>query len=87
MPIKKSGTSNRLNPLASAEGRTPATYTGNGTPAEGKADEEENSEPTATSCIGGGGSSRRNDANRQSHTDELPLDLDTETLSRLTARR
>ena len=38
---KKSGTRNRRNPLASAEDRTPATHTGNGTPAEGEVDEEE----------------------------------------------
>jgi Ino eighty subunit 2 len=41
---KKSGTRNRRNPLASAEDRTPATHTGNGTPAEGEVDEEESGE-------------------------------------------
>jgi Ino eighty subunit 2 len=45
--LKKSGTRNRRNPLASAEDRTPATHTGNGTPAEGEVDEEENGETTA----------------------------------------
>ena len=54
---KKSGTRNRQSPLASAEDRTPATYTGNGTPAEGEVDEEENVE-TAAAVIGGGGSGR-----------------------------
>ena len=44
---KKSGTRNRRNPLASAEDRTPATYTGNGTPAEGEVDEDENGENAA----------------------------------------
>jgi len=40
---KKSGTRNRRNPLASAEDRTPATHTGgNGTPAEGEMEEDEN---------------------------------------------
>ena len=38
---KKSGTRNRRNALASAEDRTPATQTGNGTPAEGDPEEEE----------------------------------------------
>jgi Ino eighty subunit 2 len=41
---KKSGTRNRRNPLASAEDRTPATHTGNGTPAEGEVDEDESGE-------------------------------------------
>jgi Ino eighty subunit 2 len=41
---KKSGTRNRRNPLASAEDRTPATHTGNGTPAEGEMDEDESGE-------------------------------------------
>jgi Ino eighty subunit 2 len=41
---KKSGTRNRRNPLASAEDRTPATHTGNGTPAEGEVDEDKNVE-------------------------------------------
>ncbi len=44
---KKSGTRNRRNPLASAEDRTPATHTGNGTPAEGEVDEEESGEVAA----------------------------------------
>ncbi|KAH9058246.1 hypothetical protein EDB87DRAFT_1743814 [Lactarius vividus] len=38
---KKSGTRNRRNALATAEDRTPATQTGNGTPAEGEPEEEE----------------------------------------------
>ena len=38
---KKSGARNRRNPLASAEDRTPAPHTGDGTPAEGEVDEEE----------------------------------------------
>ena len=41
---KKSGTRNRRNALASADDRTPATQTGNGTPAEGEPEEEENGE-------------------------------------------
>jgi Ino eighty subunit 2 len=41
---KKSGTRNRRNALASAEDRTPATQTGNGTPAEGEPEEEESGE-------------------------------------------
>jgi len=41
---KKSGTRNRRNALASAEDRTPATQTGNGTPAEGELEEEESGE-------------------------------------------
>jgi Ino eighty subunit 2 len=41
---KKSGTRNKRNPLASAEDRTPATHTGNGTPAEGEVDEDESGE-------------------------------------------
>jgi Ino eighty subunit 2 len=45
---KKSGTRNRRNPLATAEDRTPATHTGNGTPAEGEVDEEENGEVATT---------------------------------------
>jgi Ino eighty subunit 2 len=48
---KKSGTRNRRNPLASAEDRTPATHTGNGTPAEGEVDEEENYEVAAPPVI------------------------------------
>jgi len=43
-PLKKSGTRNRHNQLASAEDRTPATHTSNGTPAEGEVDEEERGE-------------------------------------------
>ena len=38
-----------------------------------------NGQVAATACIGGGGSSRSNGANRRSHTDALPLDLDTVT--------
>lgn len=41
---KKSGTRNRRNALASADDRTPATQTGNGTPAEGEPEEEESGE-------------------------------------------
>ncbi|KAN0137816.1 hypothetical protein V8E53_004300 [Lactarius tabidus] len=41
---KKSGTRNRRNALASADDRTPATQTGNGTPAEGDPEEEESGE-------------------------------------------
>ena len=48
---KKSGTRNRRNPLASAEDRTPATHTGNGTPAEGEIDEEESGGFTAPPAI------------------------------------
>jgi Ino eighty subunit 2 len=48
---KKSGTRNRRNPLASAEDRTPATHTGNGTPAEGEVDEDENVEVAAPPVI------------------------------------
>ena len=48
---KKSGTRNRRNPLASAEDRTPATHTGNGTPAEGEIDEEESGGFTAPPVI------------------------------------
>jgi len=44
---KKSGTRNKRNQLASAEDRTPATHTGNGTPAEGEVDEEESGEAAA----------------------------------------
>src|SRR5712671_4406848 len=44
---KKSGTRNRRNQLASVEDRTPATHTGNGTPAEGEVDEEESGEVAA----------------------------------------
>jgi Ino eighty subunit 2 len=36
--------------LASAEDRTPATHTGNGTPAEGEVDEEENGEIAAAAA-------------------------------------
>ena len=39
-----------------------------------------NGQVAATACIGGGGSSRSNGANRRSHTDALPLDLDTDLL-------
>jgi Ino eighty subunit 2 len=45
---KKSGTRNRRNPLASAEDRTPATHTGNGTPAEGEVEEDESGEAALT---------------------------------------
>ena len=48
---KKSGTRNRRNPLASAEDRTPATHTGNGTPAEGEVDEEESGEVAMAGVI------------------------------------
>ena len=45
--LKKFGIRNRRNPLVSAEDRTFATHTGNGTPAEGEVDEEENGETAA----------------------------------------
>ncbi|KAI0291270.1 hypothetical protein BC826DRAFT_1106026 [Russula brevipes] len=48
---KKSGTRNRRNPLASAEDRTPATHTGNGTPAEGEVDEEESGETAVAPVV------------------------------------
>src|ERR1700744_6492767 len=48
---KKSGTRNRRNALASADARTPATQTGNGTPAEGEPEEEESSEVIAVPII------------------------------------
>ncbi|KAH9981561.1 hypothetical protein BJV74DRAFT_879232 [Russula compacta] len=48
---KKSGTRNRRNPLASAEDRTPATHTGNGTPAEGEVDEEESGEAVVVPVV------------------------------------
>jgi Ino eighty subunit 2 len=48
---KKSGTRNRRNPLASAEDRTPASHTGNGTPAEGEVDEDESPEVVAPPVI------------------------------------
>ena len=48
---KKSGTRNRRNPLASAEDRTPATHTGNGTPAEGEVDEDENGEAATAAAV------------------------------------
>jgi Ino eighty subunit 2 len=52
---KKSGTRNRRNPLASAEDRTPAAHTGNGTPAEGEVDEEENGENAAAAAVAAAG--------------------------------
>jgi hypothetical protein len=39
------------NQLASAEDRTPATHTGNGTPAEGEVDEEESGEVAAVPVV------------------------------------
>jgi Ino eighty subunit 2 len=48
---KKSGTRNRRNQLASVEDRTPATHTGNGTPAEGEVDEEESAEVAAVPVV------------------------------------
>jgi Ino eighty subunit 2 len=48
---KKSGTRNRRNALASAEDRTPATQTGNGTPAEGEPEEEEIAEVAAVPTV------------------------------------
>jgi Ino eighty subunit 2 len=48
---KKSGTRNRRNPLASAEDRTPATHTGNGTPAEGEVDEDESGEVATVGVV------------------------------------
>ena len=45
--LKKSGTRNKRNPLASAEVRTPAIHTGNGTLAEGEVDEDKNGETAA----------------------------------------
>jgi len=48
---KKSGTRNRRNPLASAEDRTPATHTGNGTPAEGEVDEDESGEVAMAGAV------------------------------------
>lgn len=48
---KKSGTRNRRNALASAEDRTPATQTGNGTPAEGELEEEESGEVAALPTV------------------------------------
>ena len=44
---RKSGARNKRNPLASVEDRTPAIHMGNGTPAEGEVDEEENGETAA----------------------------------------
>jgi Ino eighty subunit 2 len=48
---KKSGTRNRRNPLASAEDRTPATHTGNGTPAEGEVEEDESGEVAMAGAV------------------------------------
>ncbi|KAH9039821.1 hypothetical protein EDB85DRAFT_224034 [Lactarius pseudohatsudake] len=48
---KKSGTRNRRNALATAEDRTPATQTGNGTPAEGEPEEEESGEVAAVPIV------------------------------------
>jgi len=42
--LKKYGTRNRHDQLASAEDRAPATHTGDGTPAEGEVDEGESGE-------------------------------------------
>ncbi|KAH9957719.1 hypothetical protein BC827DRAFT_1137467, partial [Russula dissimulans] len=48
---KKTGTRNRRNQLASAEGRTPATHAGNGKPAEGEVDKEESAEAAAVPVV------------------------------------
>ncbi|KAH8984172.1 hypothetical protein EDB86DRAFT_3106094 [Lactarius hatsudake] len=48
---KQSETWNRRNALATAEDRTPATQTGNGTPAEGKPEEEESGEVAAVPIV------------------------------------
>jgi len=48
---ENTGTRNRRNQLASAEGRTPATHTGNGKPAEAEVDEGESAEAAAVPVV------------------------------------
>lgn len=57
--LKKSGTRDSRNPLASAEDHTPPTHTGNGTPTEAELYEEENGETAAAVAVAAAGTAAR----------------------------